>query len=166
MESAALSAPPSPIEAEVLRIRALLKDGHFGQALAAAQTLRSQVPENRDVLYMMAVSLRYLNRIPEALATLAELERRHPTYSRLFQERGHCYVAMRSAEPAIEAFLRAVNLNPSLPASWHALEVLFRMTGRTADAEHAAGQVAKLAGLPPELAHRFRHVRGRRDLRR
>jgi tetratricopeptide (TPR) repeat protein len=155
MESAALSAPSSPIEAEVLRIRALLKDGHLAQALAATQTLRSQVPENRDVLYMMAVSLRYLNRVPEALATLAELERRHPAYSRLFQERGHCYVAMRSAEPAIEAFLRAVNLNPSLPASWHALEVLFRMTGRSADAEHAAREAAKLANLPPELLTAF-----------
>jgi tetratricopeptide (TPR) repeat protein len=155
MESAALSAPSSPVEAEVLRIRALLKDGHFAQAFAAVQVLRAQVPENRDVLYMMAVSLRYLQRIPEALAVLAELERRHPEYSRLFQERGHCYVAMRSAEPAIEAFLRAVNLNPSLPASWHALEVLFRMTGRTADAEHAAGQVAKLANLPPDLLTAF-----------
>ena len=155
MESAALSAPSSPIEAEVLRIRALLKGGHFAQALAAVQALRAQVPENRDVLYMMAVSLRYLNRVPEALATLAELERRHPAYSRLFQERGHCYVAMRSAEPAIEAFLRAVNLNPSLPASWRALEVLFRMTGRTTDAEHAAGEAAKLANLPPELLTAF-----------
>ncbi len=155
MEAATLSAPSSPIEAEVLRIRALLKDGHLGQALAAAQALRAKVPENRDVLYMMAVSLRYLKRIPEALATLAELERRHPGYSRLFQERGHCYVAMRSAQPAIEAFLRAVNLNPSLPASWRALEVLFRMTGRTADAEQAAGEAATLQNLPAELLTAF-----------
>ena len=155
MESAALSAPASPIEAEVLRIRALLKDGHFAQALAAVQALRTEVPENRDALYMMAVSLRYLQRIPEALAALGELERRHPTYSRLFQERGHCYVAMRSAEPAIEAFLRAVNLNPSLPASWHALQVLFRMTGRTTDAAQAAGEAAKLANLPAELLAAF-----------
>lgn len=155
MEAAALSAPSSPIEAEVRRIRALLKDGHLGQALAAAQALRAKVPENRDVLYMMAVSLRYLKRIPEALATLAELERRQPDYSRLFQERGHCYVAMRSAQAAIQAFVRAVNLNPSLPASWHALEVLFRMTGQPAEAENAAAQVAKLANLPAELLTAF-----------
>jgi tetratricopeptide (TPR) repeat protein len=154
-EAAALNAPPSPIETDVRRLRALLERGQFAPALAVAQALRAQVPENRDVLYMTAVSLRYLQRIPEALATLAELERTYPEYSRLFQERGHCHVAMRSPEPAIQAFLRAVNLNPSLPASWNALQVLFRMTGQRTDAEYAAAQAAKLATLPAELLTAF-----------
>ena len=148
MEAAILSAPASPIETEIGRIRKLLEGSEFGPALAAAQALRAQVPENRDVLYMIAVSLRYLRRIPEALAMLGELERRHPDYSRVFQERGHCHVAMRSAKPAIEAFVRAVTLNPSLPASWNALQVLFRMAGRQADADNAAREAAKLANLP------------------
>ena len=104
---------------------------------------------------MLAVGLRYLTRIPEALATLAELEKHHPGYARLFQERGHCHVASRAAEPAIEAFVRAVNLNPSLPASWRALNLLFRMTGRQADAEHAAGQVAMLEALPHPVLTAF-----------
>jgi tetratricopeptide (TPR) repeat protein len=121
----------------------------------AARVLRDEVPQNRDVLYMLAVGLRYLTRIPEALATLAELEKHHPAYARLFQERGHCHVATRAAEPAIEAFVRAVNLNPSLPASWRALNLLFRMTGRRADAEHAAGQVAMLEALPPQILTAF-----------
>ena len=151
MEAAILSAPAPPIETEVGRIRKLLEGSEFGPALAAAQALRAQVPENRDVLYMIAVSLRYLQRIPEALTMLAELERRHPGYSRVFQERGHCHVAMRSAEPAIEAFVRAVTLNPSLPASWNALQVLFRMAGRQADADNAAREAAKLANLPAEI---------------
>jgi tetratricopeptide (TPR) repeat protein len=155
MEAAALSAPSSLMETEVPRIRALLERGQFAPALAAAQALRAQVPENRDALYMTAVSLRYLQRIPEALAMLAELEKHYPDYSRLFQERGHCHVAMRSPEPAIQAFLRAVNLNPSLPTSWNALQVLFRMTGRRTDAEYAAGQAAKLADLPAELLAAF-----------
>ncbi|MGC2029323.1 MAG: sulfotransferase [Steroidobacteraceae bacterium] len=151
MEAAILSAPASPIETEIGRIRKLLEGSEFGPALAAAQALRAQVPENRDVLYMIAVSLRYLRRIPEALAMLGELERRHPDYSRVFQERGHCHVAMRSAKPAIEAFVRAVTLNPSLPASWNALQVLFRMAGRQADADNAAREAAKLANLPAEI---------------
>src|SRR5271165_3642454 len=113
--AAAPSVPSSPIETEVRRIRGLMEQGNFEPALAAARALREQVPENRDVLYMAAVSLRYLKRIPEALAMLAELEQRHPNFSRLFQERGHCHVALRSAGPAIDAFLRAVTLNPSLP---------------------------------------------------
>jgi tetratricopeptide (TPR) repeat protein len=121
----------------------------------AALVLRDEVPQNRDVLYMLAVGLRYLKRIPEALATLAELERHHPGYARLFQERGHCHVATRAAEPAIEAFVHAVNLNPSLPASWRSLNQLFRMTGRQADAEHTAGQVAMLEALPPQILTAF-----------
>jgi tetratricopeptide (TPR) repeat protein len=145
----------SRIEAEVRRTRALIEHNQFAAALAAAEKLRAEVPQNRDVLYMMAVSLRYLERIPQALATLAELQRLHPEYSRLFQERGHCYVALRCAPQAISAFLQAVNLNPSLPASWNALQVLFRMAGQSADAEHAAGQVAKLAALPPDILTAF-----------
>jgi tetratricopeptide (TPR) repeat protein len=104
---------------------------------------------------MIAVSQRYLQRIAEALATLAELEKLHPGYSRLLQERGHCHVAQRSAAPAIEAFLHAVNLNPWLPASWNALALLLRMAGRPAEADHAAGQVAKLSALPVEIVTAF-----------
>jgi tetratricopeptide (TPR) repeat protein len=146
---------PSRIETEVRRIRAHLDRSEFKDALRRAQALLAEVPENRDVLYMAAVSQRYLKLIPHALATLAELERHHPRYSRLFQERGHCYVATRSAQPAIDAFSHAVNLNPSLPASWNALQALFRMAGRSADAEYAAAQAANLAALPAEIATAF-----------
>jgi tetratricopeptide (TPR) repeat protein len=135
----------------VLRLRALLQKRQFAAALADAETLRKQVPENRDVWYIIAVSQRYLQRIPDALTTLARLEQLHPNFSRLFQERGHCHVALKEAEPAIEAFLRAVNINPSLPASWNALKILCNMTGRTADADLAGQHIAKLASLPAEV---------------
>jgi len=128
-----------------------MEKGELAVALADAETLLKQVPENRDVWYIIAVCQRYLRRIPEALATLARLEQLHPGYSRLFQERGHCFVALKEAEPAIEAFLKAVNINPALPASWNALKILFNMTGRAADADLAARHVAKLATLPPEV---------------
>ena len=141
----------SPVEAEVLRIRARLERNEFGAALGAAEALAVQVPENRDVLYMIAVSQRYLKRIPEALATLERLERHHPGFSRLFQERGHCFVALRDAPRAIDAFLSAVNMNPALPASWRALQTLYGMTGQSENAAMAGGHVATLAKLPPEI---------------
>jgi len=143
--------PASRIEAEVIRIRALLQQGEFAPALQGAAALSTQVPENRDVLYMIAVAQRNLQHIPAALATLARLEELHPNYSRLYQERGHCYVALRQAQPAIDAFLRAVNINPALPASWNILKSLFRMTGQTANAEMAAAHVQKLSELPPQV---------------
>ncbi len=155
MQAAIKNTLPIHVETELKRIRALLERSEFASALVAAQALRAQAPENRDVLYMLAVAQRYVQRIPDALATLAELERHHPRYGRLFQERGHCHVAVRAAEPAIEAYLKAVALNTCLPASWSALEKLFRMTGRARDAKHAADQAAHLAALPPEIMTAF-----------
>src|SRR5262249_49357055 len=73
----------------------------------------------------------------------------------LFQERGHCHVALRSPGPAIAAFEHAVSINSTLGASWNALRVLYRMTGRAADADNAAAQMARLATMPTELLTAF-----------
>ena len=89
----------SPAELEGRRIQQLLEGRNVPAALAAAEELRKEVPENRDVLYLLAVALRYSDRIPEALATLAELGRLHPRFSRLYQERGHCCVGARADAP-------------------------------------------------------------------
>ena len=151
MQAAALSAGVTSVEAEVLRIRELLERKQFGAALDAAESLGARVPENRDVLYMVAVSLRYLNRLPEALAALERLEQMHPRFSRLFQERGHCHVALRDAPRAIDAFLQAVSINPALPASWRTLQTLYGMTRQPENAATAAEHVATLAQLPPEI---------------
>jgi predicted Zn-dependent protease len=123
----------------------------FAAALGAAQALSTTVPENRDVLYMTAVSLRCLQRVPEALTTLERLERLQPRFSRLFQERGHCYVALRDAPRAIDAFLTAVNINPALPASWRVLHSLYQMTAQPENAAMAAGHMEALANLPAEI---------------
>ena len=49
---------PSPIEARVGQARALVQKREYAAALAAAQTLPTEVPENRDVLYLIAVCQR------------------------------------------------------------------------------------------------------------
>jgi len=138
----------SPVEAEVLRLRALMEKGQFAAALAGAEALLERVPENRDVLYLIAVNRRYLNRIPEALGALERCARLHPGYSRLYQERGHCYIAARNPGQALEAYLAAVRINPALPASWKAILVLFRSAGRSDDARNAAAHLAELERLP------------------
>jgi tetratricopeptide (TPR) repeat protein len=143
----------SPVETEVRRIRELLESRRLREAQAAAAALSVRVPENRDVLYMLAVSQRFQNDVPGALATLELLERHHPTFSRLYQERGHCYVALKDAPRAIDAFLRGVNINPALPASWSLLAGLYRMIGDTENAAMAAAHVATLKKLPPEVVH-------------
>ena len=150
MNATSQAAAPAA-DAEVQRARAHLEKGEFAQALAAAQALREAVPQHRDALYIIAVSQRYLKRVPEALATLAELERWHPKFSRLYQERGHCFVAQRDAPKAIEAFENALRLNAALPASWGRLEALYRLTGEPADAERAAAQTRRIASIAPEV---------------
>ena len=141
----------SSVELEVGRIRALLRQRNYGEALRASGALRGVVPQNRDGLYLQAVAQRHLGDISAALATLNELERIHPRFSGLYQERGHCYVALKSAREAIEGFVRAVNINPALTASWSMLEGLYRLTGQDANAAQAASQAAALTKLPSEV---------------
>jgi tetratricopeptide (TPR) repeat protein len=151
METIAPAPLSSPIEAEVRRIRGCIERRQFAEALGAAEALAVRVPENRDVLYMRAVSLRNLSRIPEALGVLAELEAHHPGFSLLYQERGHCQVVLRNAPAAIEAFITAVNINPALPASWRTLASLYKMTGQAQNAATATAHVDTLAKLPAEV---------------
>jgi tetratricopeptide (TPR) repeat protein len=141
----------SPIELEVGRIRDLSKGGRHSDALAAAEVLAPAAPQNRDVLYLIAVNQRCLNRIHDALATLQRLEQAHPRFSLLYQERGYCYMTLRDALGAIDAFLRAVDLNPALTASWSMLERLYHMTGDEKNAATAAERVSSLTRMPPEV---------------
>ncbi|HXP64332.1 MAG TPA: sulfotransferase [Steroidobacteraceae bacterium] len=149
--NASADPAPSPVEMQVHRIRELVKGRRFEESLEAAEALAAEVPENRDVLYLMAMAQRQLGKISEALVTLRLLEKHHPAFSRLYQERGHCYVALKQAPQAIEAFLKAVNINPALPSSWTLLEGLYRMTAQADNAAMAAAHVAALKKVPPEV---------------
>jgi tetratricopeptide (TPR) repeat protein len=146
--AAAVDSVEAPPETEINRVRGLLERRQYPEAVSLAESLLRPSPRNRDLLYMLAVGQRLQGRIDEALQTLRCLEEAHPQYSRLYQERGHCHVSRRAAREAVTAFEHAVNLNPALPASWNALQTLYRMVGRGADADTAAAHVRKLASLP------------------
>ena len=151
MDSIVAFAPPSPIELEVGRLRKLQKEGRHAEAIDGARALLDERPENRDLLLIVAISLRYQMRFDEALEALDRLEARHPRFSRLHEERGLCHVARKDAPRAIDALLRAVNINPALPTSWRMLQGLYRLTGDTENAATAGAHVATLAQLPPEV---------------
>jgi predicted Zn-dependent protease len=133
------------------RVRTLIETRAYPSALAEALQLAIVAPENRDVLYSIAVSQRYLRQEQAALETLRRLQALHPDYSRLHQEIGYCRVGLRDGPGAIAAFLKAVHLNPALPGSWGMLERLYTMNGEAANAKAAAAHVAILAKLPPEI---------------
>jgi tetratricopeptide (TPR) repeat protein len=140
-----------PIDAELTAVRALVRHDRFADALAAAKALLARAPEQREALLLTAVAQRFLGSVPDALATLATLERHHPRFSRLHEERGHCFVFMRQAQPAIDAFSVAVSLNHALPNSWSMLEGLYRMTGQAEGCRAAGKHVASLRKLPSEV---------------
>jgi len=144
--SASPSAPAT--EAEVLKLRALIRQHRFAEALELGKALLRQVPDQRDALLSVAVAQRFLGHPDEALDTLATLERHHPRFSRLYEEQGRCFVDRREAPQAAAAFLRAVGLNHALTGSWRMLEGLFRMAARPDDAAAAGAQLAKLESLP------------------
>jgi tetratricopeptide (TPR) repeat protein len=151
MSVAADAAPALSAEQAVAHLRWLQQHGRHGAALDLAQQALADLPENRDLLLIAAASLRHQRRVPEALAMLERLERLQPAFSRLHEERGLCHVQRKDAPAAIEALLRAVNINPALPASWKMLQGLYGLTGEPANAATAAEHVATLAALPPEV---------------
>jgi len=136
---------------DIDRIRGLLRQRDFAAAKAASDALLARLPEQRDALLFRAIAERYLGHIDDANATLDRLAAHHPAYSRLHEERGHCFVAKKQATEAIAAFVQAVNLNHALPASWSMLEGLYRMQRQPDDAALANQQVAILRKLPPPV---------------
>jgi tetratricopeptide (TPR) repeat protein len=151
MDSTDVQAAAAAQASEVTRIRALLRQQKFSEVLAAGQALLLEAPEHRDVLLFVAIAQRYLGLIPDALRTLTILERHYPSFSRLHEERGRCFVDMRQAPQAIDAFLIAVNINHALPGSWSMLEGLYRMAKQADNAAMAASHVAALRKIPREV---------------
>ena len=145
------AAAPGNVESEVQRIRGLVREHRFGEAITAARALQKRFPENRDVLYLLALGLRQTQQVAAALDSLSVMERHHPRTSQVHQERGHCYVALKDAPHAIEAYERAVQINPTLVPAWSMLEGLYRMMGEESRRRWAAGNLARLKSMPAEV---------------
>ncbi len=139
------------IASEVSRLRGLMRDRKFSEALTVCAALLTRARDQREALLFVAMAQRHLGRTAEAFESLATLERHHPRFSRLHEERGRCFVELRQAPEAIKSFLMAVNLNHALPGSWSMLEGLYRLTGNARDAATAASQVATLRKIPQEI---------------
>jgi tetratricopeptide (TPR) repeat protein len=113
--------------------------------------MQSDLPDSREALYRLAVSQRRAQRVPEAIATLQQLESRYPPFGSLFEEVGLCLLLANEPAKALLAFARAVELNNCLLDSWRALEQLYRAAGQQTQAQQASAQVAVLSALPREI---------------
>ena len=139
------------LASEMRRIQDLTWARRHTEALATARALLSRAPSQRRALYWSALNLRLLDQSKDALATLDILERAHPAYSLLFQERGHCHLALGDPARAIESLERAVELNPALASSWAMLERLLGEAGQPQRADVASQHLSKLRELPPAI---------------
>lgn len=139
---------------QLARARGLIQTGHF----AEAERLTSEIlglsldsANQRDALYMLAVSQRYRDKHQKALATLNQLHDIAPEYARGHQERGHSCLAGNDLSEAMTAYENAVQLNPALLASWKALVNLYQVSENLEASKLAYLQAEELAKLPPEL---------------
>src|SRR3569833_1110091 len=107
---------------EISQLRELLPQQRMDELLSATRSILASQPQRRDALLFQAIALRNLGRIPDALQVLDTLQQPHTVFSRLFEERGRCVVALRQAPQAIAAFREAVRIYYALPGSWSMLE--------------------------------------------
>ena len=136
------------VAARVERAWAKIRRKEYAAPRKEADILYAECPQRRDVLYLLAVSLRCLKCFSEALRVLDPLECHHPVYPRGFEERGLCNLALGHTVAAITAFSRAAALDPWSLVSWRALQTLYRDSKRKEDAAAAAQCCAALTALP------------------
>ena len=143
----ALEANPELLE----RAKRLLQ---AGDRLGAERQIRlalDSAPDDIEALYILAATLRYLDRLPDALAVLAKILSLRPNLARALQEIGHCRRRLGETPAAINAYERAVAADPALIASWKALNSLYSASGKSNLAEVAASKIDELARIPSAI---------------
>jgi len=145
-------------EDQLKQVQAALQSGQFEAGLELAKVLIGADPLDGEALYMAAVAARYLGRLDEASRHLSSLHSAMPEYGRAWQEEGHLALAKGDNQAALSAFAKATRFNPALEASWREQARLHAAAGRPAEAQGAAAQQQRIAGLPRELVAVTNHL--------
>jgi len=132
-------------------IKAILQKGQFDSALPLISNLLEQTDLTADdrceLIYLKAVTLRYLNKLSLALDAQNELLERQPENGRAYQEKGYCQLAQNDIESALVSFHKAVEFNPALIGSWQKIVELFTLK-RHPNLKSAEQQLLLLKRLP------------------
>ncbi|MEM7077099.1 MAG: sulfotransferase [Pseudomonadota bacterium] len=136
---------------DLAQVRAKLAAGELGVALSDLETHLGEMPDDLEALYLQAVALRYARQPQPALDTLARLKRLAPGHSRAHQEEGHLYRDAGAGELALQAYGRALRLNPSLVASLRESVEILHGLERPRLALQMQGQLQRLLAVPEEL---------------
>ncbi|MGK0298792.1 MAG: tetratricopeptide (TPR) repeat protein [Gammaproteobacteria bacterium] len=135
-----------------LEIKSLLSSGRIEDAVDTARKSLQQFSFDKELLYLLAVALRYQGKFDDALSSLNTLVKIDQDYARAWQEIGHDNRQLKKIADAIQAYEKAISLNPALYASWDVLRDLYKLVERSDLAENAEMEFQRLKELPQELA--------------
>lgn len=134
-----------------MAVQGLMQQGQFSKALVQADALLKDTPEDIEVLYMKAVSARYMKDFALAEKTLEELKNIQPNFGRALQEQGHLARDQGLFDAALSAYQKACRANPALIASWKSQVDILSRKGLRQEAYKANFQAEHLSKLPQEL---------------
>ena len=125
-----------------------VKESRFEDALNLLKVLLKENPNHIDILYLSAVSTRFLKQFEVSLKHIEQLLFNAPDMGRAYQELGHLNRDMGNEEKAVMHYRQACELNPALPSSWSYLHKYFEKNQNKPAADHALEQIKKLQSLP------------------
>ena len=125
-----------------------VKESRFEDALNLLKVLLKENPNHIDILYLSAVSTRFLKQFEVSLKHIEQLLFNAPDMGRAYQELGHLNRDMGNEEKAVMHYRQACELNPALPSSWSYLNKYFEKIQNKPAADHALEQIKKLQSLP------------------
>ena len=132
-------------------IQNLMRQGQFEAAILQCDAQLTDAPDDIELLYMKAVSARYLKDFEQAKITLAHMHEVQPDFGRALQEEGHLSRDQGLFDAALAAYQRACRANPALVASWRAQAIILERKSRHNEAHKANFQADYLSKLPTEL---------------
>jgi len=144
-------AGPGEVHARLAAIREQIAAGQFDTALDALSKLLEEHPDDVELLYTRAVTLRYASRFDEARATIDRVKLLSPGHGRAHQEEGHLERSLGNHASALACYRRALQLNPALEASARAQLELLQQAGHTRDAIRVQAMLERLQALPKPL---------------
>ena len=125
-----------------------VKESRFEDALSLLKVLLKEYPNHIDILYLSAVSTRFLKKFDDSSKHIEHLLFNAPDMGRAYQELGHLNRDMGNEEKAVMHYRQACELNPALPSSWNYLYQYFQKIENEPAASHALEQIKKLQTLP------------------
>lgn len=126
------------------KLKQLLQQSQFSQALELADNTLASHPDDLDTLYIKAVCLRYLKQHTRAIKTINHILAIKPNHGRAHQEAGYNHLALGDKTTAEQGFYFATISNPALISAWRKLAEL--RNDRSIEQK-----IAQLSALPAPL---------------